>query len=96
MLEKHSIKVGASFNPYSKVIQSDKRHGLIDRRKLITFLSNDRRNGLSDRRNPTEHRYRRLKVSVSDRRQLNTYVAKDRRSGIVDRRNTKRFIQSFC
>lgn len=34
----------------SKLHLTDRREGLIDRRKLHTYIADDRRNGLADRR----------------------------------------------
>jgi len=91
--EKAVIKVGSSGNPYAKIMRTERRLGIRDRRRLNTYLANDRRGGLPDRRKPIVPRLRRLRTE--DRRQSHTYLAKDRRSGIADRRNPKRFLPTW-
>lgn len=81
------IKVGPSGNRYAKIMRTERRLGLRDRRRLNTYIANDRRSGLS-RRKPIAHRDRRLRTE--DRCQSHTYIAKDWRSGIADRRKLRR------
>ena len=81
------IKVGPTGTPYAKIMRTERRLGLRDRRRLNTYIANDRRSGLSNRRKPFGHRLKRLRTK--DRRQMNTYIAKDRRSGIADRRKLR-------
>ncbi len=84
------IKVRPPGTPHAKIMRTERRSGLRDRRGLNTYIANDRRDGLPDRRKPMVPRLRRL--WTEDRRQSHTYVGDDRRSGIADRRNPKKFL----
>ena len=44
------IHVGPSVNPYAKIFRTERRLGLRDRRRLITYIDKDRRGGIADRR----------------------------------------------
>ena len=44
------IVIGPSDKPYAKLIFTEKRFGLNERRKLHTYIANDRRSGIADRR----------------------------------------------
>jgi len=44
------LKIGPPDKPYAKLIFTEKRFGLNDRRKLHTYISDDRRSGIADRR----------------------------------------------
>ena len=44
------IKIGPSDKPYAKIIFTEKRFGLNDRRILHTYIADDRRSGIADRR----------------------------------------------
>ncbi|MGD8992163.1 MAG: hypothetical protein PVI00_11985 [Desulfobacterales bacterium] len=48
--KKSTIKIGPSDKPYAKLIFTEKRFGLYDRRKLHTYIADDRRSGIADRR----------------------------------------------
>ena len=48
--EKVVITVGPSRKPYGKIIRTERRFGLGDRRRLNTYIADDRRVGLADRR----------------------------------------------
>ena len=85
--KKIVIKVGPPGNPFAKIMRTERRLGIKDRRILNTYIANDRRGGLPNRRKPIEPRLRR--VRTEDRRQSHTYLAIDRRSGIADRRKPK-------
>ena len=41
---------GPADKPYAKIIITEKRSGLKDRRKLHTYIADDRRSGVADRR----------------------------------------------
>ena len=88
--EKVVIKVGPPGNPFAKIMRTERRLGIRDRRILNTYIANDRRGGLPNRRKPIVPLLRRLRTE--DRRQSHTFLAKDRRSGIADRRNPKRVL----
>jgi hypothetical protein len=88
--EKVFINVGPPDKPYAKIMRTERRLGLRDRRRLNTYIANDRRGGLPNRRKPIVPRLRRLRTE--DRRQVQTFLDKDRRCGIADRRNPKRFM----
>jgi hypothetical protein len=44
------IKIGPTDKPYAKLIFTEKRFGLNDRRILHTYIADDRRSGIADRR----------------------------------------------
>ena len=44
------ITVGPPGSPYGKIIRTERRRGLEDRRRLNTYIEGDRRAGLADRR----------------------------------------------
>jgi hypothetical protein len=44
------LKIGPHDRPYAKLIITEKRYGLKDRRKLHTYIADDRRSGIADRR----------------------------------------------
>ena len=46
------LERGPSSKPHAKIIISEKRKALKDRRKINTYIANDRRNGVADRRKP--------------------------------------------
>ena len=48
--EKVVIKVGPQDNPYAKIVRTERRISLKDRRILNTYIANDKRNGIADRR----------------------------------------------
>ena len=48
--EKIVIEVGPPGTPYAKIIRTERRLGLADRRKFNTYIADDRRTGLGDRR----------------------------------------------
>jgi hypothetical protein len=48
--EKVVITVGPLVSPYGKIIRTERRFGVEDRRRLNTFIVDDRRAGLADRR----------------------------------------------
>jgi hypothetical protein len=48
--EKIVIEVGPPGRPYAKIIRTERRLGIEDRRKLKTYIAIDRRKGLPDRR----------------------------------------------
>jgi hypothetical protein len=50
--EKVVIKVGPPGNPYAKIMLTERRISLKDRRRLNTYLSTDKRKGIADRRKP--------------------------------------------
>ena len=91
--EKAFINVGPPDNPYAKIIRTERRLGLKDRRRLNTYIANDRRGGLPNRRKPIVPRLRRERTE--DRRKSHTYLANDKRSGIADRRNPERFLPNW-
>jgi hypothetical protein len=43
--EKVFINVGPPGNPYAKIMRTERRLGLKDRRRLNTYIANDRRGG---------------------------------------------------
>jgi hypothetical protein len=44
------IVIGPSDKPYAKLIFTEKRFGLNERRILHTYIADDRRSGIADRR----------------------------------------------
>jgi hypothetical protein len=48
--EKVEITVGPPGNPFGKIIRSERRYLLKDRRRLYTYIADDRREGFADRR----------------------------------------------
>ncbi len=44
------LKIGPPGKPWAKLIFTEKRFGLKDRRKLHTYIADDRRSGIADRR----------------------------------------------
>ena len=48
--EKIVIEVGPPGKPYAKIIRTERRLGIEDRRQLNIYIANDRREGLPDRR----------------------------------------------
>ena len=87
------INVGPPGNPYAKIIRTERRLGLKDRRRLHTYIADDRRGGLPNRRRPIAPRLRR--VRTEDRRQSHTFLANDRRSGIADSRTPKKDLPNW-
>jgi hypothetical protein len=43
-------KIGPPDKPYAKLIYTERRMALFDRRKLYTYIADDRRIGIADRR----------------------------------------------
>jgi hypothetical protein len=50
--KKVVIKVGPPGNPYAKIMLTERRISLKDRRSLNTYIAADKRNGIADRRKP--------------------------------------------
>jgi hypothetical protein len=48
--KESTLKIGPSDKPYAKLIITDKRVRLNDRRKLHTYIADDKRSGIADRR----------------------------------------------
>jgi hypothetical protein len=48
--EKVVIAAGPPNNPYGKIIRTERRFRIEDRRRLYTYIADDRREGFADRR----------------------------------------------
>ena len=49
-IKEATIKIGPAEKPYAKLIITERRVRLYDRRKLLTYIADDKRSGIADRR----------------------------------------------